>query len=98
MIIERPFSHVEIITGKNLSTFKLSPAVRVIIKESKIFLLDDHASRVFEVEYSPCLEKLFQKLEKGKLKKYQILNILKPYFKNNASKILDELIEMGIVW
>jgi hypothetical protein len=98
MIIEAPFSHVEVITDINLHKFRLSPAARIIIKESKIFLLDDHASKVFEMDYSPCLEKLFQELKEKSLSEHQILKLLKTCFKEKSKEVLNELIEMGVIW
>jgi hypothetical protein len=98
MIIEAPFSHVEVISRKNLGKFKLSPAARIIIKELKIFLLDDHASKVFEMDYSPCLEKLFQKLKEKSLNEQQILKLLKTCFKEKSKEVLNELVEMGMIW
>jgi hypothetical protein len=100
MIIENPLSHVVVLRINDLSKYRFSPTVRIILRRdlNKIFIVEDHSSRVFEFEYNVCLEKLFRRIKKGGLHKHKILEILKSCYKKESKKFFNELINLGIIW
>jgi hypothetical protein len=100
MIIENPLSHVVVIRVKDIKKYAISPSVRIIIRKdlNKLFILEDFSSRVFELEYTPCLEDLFEELREKRLDKRTILRILKRCYRKESRKIFNELINLGIIW
>ncbi len=99
-VIERPFSHIEVLRTDDLSKYTLPPTVRIILRKdlNKIFIIEDHSSRVFEFEYTISLKKLFKKLKKGKLSAHEIVKILKESYKNESKSFFNELINLGLIW
>jgi len=100
MLIENPVSHVVLLRVNNLSKFRLSPTARIIIRRdmSKVFVIEDHSSRVFEFDYDICLEKFFKQIIKKPLSKHEALKILKPCHKKESKNIVKELVDLGIIW
>ena len=99
MEISDPYSHTKLLVKDDVERYRLSPSIRVIIRDNDIIIIDNSNEKVYSLKKCEAFIDFFKEISRGSISNSRASLILEKALNEEAIKMfLEELMMEGIIW